>query len=118
MPPSSEVLDVTAREITSAQGIVYDVQMKPLVRSVPVTFKSGPRKTLEEAHTAVNAAYGSSSRFPGLSDDIPVVEDEDVEEDPAWYLCDLTSKNDRGPFASLLVQALCREYGLSVPNDS
>lgn len=78
MPSSGEVLDGPVREVAFSITSVNDVQVKRFIRSEPVNFKHGPRKTLEEARTAVNVAYGSSSGFPVSSDDVPIVEDEIV----------------------------------------
>lgn len=94
---SFEVLDNSARDVPSAKRNVEDAQVKLFVRSVPVKFKAGPRKTLEEAHTEVNSAYGCSSGFPGLSVNVHIVDDEIVEEDAPRDLHSLTTKNDRGP---------------------
>lgn len=80
-PSSVEVLDAPANELSFARTIVYDVQVNPIVRSVPVKFNPWPRKTVEEARTAVNPAHGSSSSFLGSSDDVPGVEDLIDDED-------------------------------------
>lgn len=79
---SGKVLDIPASEVTSYERDVKGVQVKHFVRSVLVRFKPGPRKTIEKAFPAVNAGYGFSSAFPGLSDDVCVLEDEVVIENP------------------------------------
>lgn len=71
--------------------------MRPFVRSVPVKFKHGPRKTPEEVRTAVNAVDISSSELPASLDDVAFVDEEFVVEDVPCDLQDLISKNDRGP---------------------
>lgn len=101
------MLGAPAREVASTKRDVDDVQAKRFVRSVPVKRNSGPRKTLEEALTAVIAAYCSVSGFSGSSNDVPIVEDEIFEEDVPWNLRDFRSKNNRGLSASQRVQALC-----------
>lgn len=74
-----EVLDIPAREITSAQRNIDDVQVRRLVKSVDVKFNPLPGKTLSEARIAVKAAYGFLSEFAGSSDGISVVKDEIFE---------------------------------------
>lgn len=77
--PCGEVLDTSAGEVTSAGSDVDVVQVKGLVLSIPVKFMAAPRNTFEEGRTTVNAVYYLSSAFPGLSEDVPVVEDAIVK---------------------------------------
>lgn len=76
---SGIVINIPAREVAPAKRNVDDVQMKRFVRVVSVKFKLGPRKTLEDACVAVSAVHSSSSGFPDLSQDVPIVEDGNVE---------------------------------------
>lgn len=55
--------------------------------------------------------------FWGSLDDVSVVESKIIEYDAFWDLSDLTSENDRGPSALKLIQCLCPDCGLYVPND-
>lgn len=48
---------------------------------------------------AVSAVYDTLSGFPGLSDNVPVVEEEIFEKDACWDLRYLTSKTNGDPSA-------------------
>lgn len=62
----AKILDIPAREVTSAKKYADDVQVKRFVRSVSVEVSPGPRRTFEEAHIALSAVYDFSSGFLGL----------------------------------------------------
>lgn len=73
------MIDIPAREVTSAKRIVDYVQVKPFVRTVPVQYKTAPRNTLEEARNAVSTVCDSSPGLRGPSDTVPVVDDEIIK---------------------------------------
>lgn len=75
------MLDIPSREGTSAKRSVDIVQVKRILRSIPVKFKPGTRKSFEKASVVVNADYDSSTVFRDLSHDIRVDEDEIIEKD-------------------------------------
>lgn len=70
-----------------------------------------------QAVDAGSSNIDSSADFQGPASDVPIFDDEVVEEDSWWGVKDLTSKDDRGPTALQRVQDLCRIIGLSVPSD-
>lgn len=67
------MVGIPARSVTTAKKTINDVQGKRFVRSVPVTFKPGPQRTVEEACTVVNVADGSPSGSRCLSYAVPVI---------------------------------------------
>lgn len=111
------MLENPARKVAFAKRNIDVVRVKLFLRSVPVEFKPGPRKPLEETRTAVKVAYGSPSASPGSSDDVLVVENEIVGDDAPSAFCDLTFKGDRGVSGLQRIKALCRSYSESVSTD-
>lgn len=71
------------------------------------SIKSGPRMTLAEGPDATSSVVNSTSDFPDSASNVPIYENEIIEEDSPWDLKDLTSKDDRGPSASKRIQKLC-----------
>lgn len=65
----------------------------------------------------VSSVVESFPDFPYTDSNVPIVEDEVVEEDSPWDLRDLTFKDYRGPSALLRIQEYCRISCLSVPSD-
>lgn len=51
------------------------------------------------------------------SGEVPIVEEDIIEENSPWNLRHLTSKNDQGPSALQRIQELRRSYGLSALMD-
>lgn len=88
-PRVVKVWDIPVRQVASAKRHGDNVQVKRFARFVPVKSKRWSRKTCEEARTAVNAAYGSTSGFPYSSVVVHVVADEIVRENACmglpWY---------------------------------
>lgn len=79
-PSSAHVLDVPAREATSAQQNVHDVQVKRIARFVPVKFEPDSRYILEGTRSEVSVAHDSSTGFAGSTGDSSIVNDEIVKE--------------------------------------
>lgn len=78
-------------------------------------FMSDHCKTLAEAADAECYVFDSSADFPDRTFDVPILQDEIVEEDRTWDLSHLTSKDDRASSALQRIKELCRFLGLSVP---
>lgn len=76
-----QVLGITAREVTPNKKMRSIVQVKSWVRFVPVMFKTEYRKTREKASHTVSYLPGSLADLPDPADDIPVSEDDSIEED-------------------------------------
>lgn len=68
--------------MSSTARITYIELVKRWVRAFVVNFKSGSRRTFEEARRAVWAAAGSEADFQDLADDLPFIEDENIKEKP------------------------------------
>lgn len=49
-----------------------------------VKFKPGPRKSCDEAAHALSLVLSSSADFSNTTDDMPVFEDDTVQEDAPW----------------------------------
>lgn len=79
--------------------------------------KPRPRKNFEEVRTTGHVTYGFWSGYPVSSNNVSDVENGFAEEVAPRDLCELTSNNDRGPSALQQMQAIQRDYGLSVAID-
>lgn len=79
-------------------------------------FKPEYEKTLAGADDAVSSVLNTSSDFPEPGDDVPIINDDTVEEDAPWALTDLTFKYSRGPPSMRRLQERFRTHGLSVPS--
>lgn len=91
------MLDVLARDVTFRKRMVSDVQVKTLVGVEPVKFKPEQRKTHSEVAYAVTAVVGSFSDFLDPAVDMPVSEDDSIEENTPSDAHDYTIKDLPGP---------------------
>lgn len=56
--------------MTSANRYVFDVQVKRSVGAFPVTYKPGPKKSLQQAVNAVGVILGCSIKLPNPAADV------------------------------------------------
>lgn len=110
------MLDIPVCQATSTKRNANDLQVKQFIKAVPVKFNPGPKKTNEEGRVLMCTSYGSSSVFLDPSEDVSIVEDENVEKNAACDLCVSTSKGDRGPSALQRFQSIFRDNSPSVPS--
>lgn len=68
-----KVLDIPARKMNSVKRNADDVQVRELLRALPFKFRSGPRKTPEEAHSSEKAINGTFTGFTNPAEDVPIV---------------------------------------------
>lgn len=111
------MLDVPASKITTGKTTVSVFQVKKWVVVVSVELRSGIQKTLPQAADTASSVSDSSADSRDPESDVPIVENEIVEEDSPWDLIDLTSKDDCASSTLQRTQELCRSYGGSVPSD-
>lgn len=104
------MLDTKAREPTTSQRTVSDVQLKKSVGVISDVFKPGHRKTFAVAADAVSSIIDTSTDLQNPAPDVFIVENEIVMEYGPWDLRDLSSKNDRGHTPLQRIQELCRCY--------
>lgn len=112
-----KVLDILARELTSAKRNVADLQVGRFAGSISLRSKAGIQKRRKKGRVTVNAVHDSWPGYSGPLDDVLVVEGKIVKRDTPWDLRDLKSKNDCGLSVFQQFQALCRDQSLSVPSD-
>lgn len=92
---TEDVLDVPDGAVTYVTSTTADVQVQKSAEIFPVKYKPALTKTLEKAVNAVTAVLRFLRDIEELAADVPVVNDDIIEEDGPSHFQKLTSTNDR-----------------------